>query len=154
MIGDVGLGAIAGAVNPTNSVVNCGNIIDAVVARLTGTNPNAVAPAGRDGSWAQIDARLGTTVQWGHTFQDAFDAVQKGGDGTIAVIGIDYGPGKGSHVVIMTNANGQATIVEGQDWGPGNPKEADSTPARANARYNKSGTTDVGIGIVRTGRGP
>jgi uncharacterized Zn-binding protein involved in type VI secretion len=154
MIGEVGLGAIALAVNPTNSVVNCGNIIDAVVARLTGTNPNATAPAGRDGSWAQIDARMGTTIQWGHSFQDAFDAVQKGGDGTIAVIGIKYGSGTASHVVIMTNANGQATIVEGQDWGTGNPKEADSSVAQANARYNNDGKTDVGIGIIRTGSGP
>lgn len=59
------LSAAAQAVNPTGSVVNCGNIIDAVVVRLRGTDPDATAPAQGDGSFRDIERRFGTKFQWG-----------------------------------------------------------------------------------------
>ena len=151
LIGDLyipTLEAIANAVNPTGSVINCGNIIDAVIAQLDGSDPNATAPNAQDGSFDEIGARHGTSIQWGHSFQDAFNAVQAGGNGTTAIIGINYSGGTASHVVVMTNVNGQVGIVEGQDWGSGNPREVISSPEHANQRYNADGGTDVGIGIV------
>lgn len=136
---------IADSVNPSNSVVNCGNIIDAVIDRLNGNNPDATAPAEQDGSFAEIGNRHGTNIEWGHSFDDAFDAVEQGGDGTTAIVGINYGNGS-SHVVVMTNRGGNVEIIEGQDWGGGNPKEVITTPERAKERYGAG--SDVGYGIL------
>lgn len=146
--GSAGLLAIANAVNPTGSVVNCGNIVDAVIARLNGTNANATSPAAQNGSFAAIAARHNTTINWGSSFQAAFDAVQAGGPGTTAIVGIRYSGGNASHVVVMTNDNGNVGIVEGQNWGTGNPQEAVTSPARANQRYNSDGGSNIGYGIV------
>ncbi len=150
IIGDApgsALAAAAAGVNPTNSVVNCGNIIDAAVARLGGTNPTAVAPAGGDGSFTQIEGRLNTTITWGQSFNAAFNQVQTGGDGTMAVVGIQYAGG-GSHVVIMANDRGTVGIVEGQNWGPGQGAGAINNAAAANARYNAGGGSNIGFGII------
>jgi len=140
--------AIANAVNPASSTVNCGNIIDAVIARETGTNPNAAAPPGTDGSFTDIENRHHTTLTWGSNFQAAFNAVQGGGPGTMAIVGIGYSGGTGSHVVVMANQNGTVGIIEGQDWGAGNPREVITDPARADARYNSDGGSNIGWGIV------
>jgi uncharacterized Zn-binding protein involved in type VI secretion len=136
------------AVNPTNSVINCGNIIDAFIDRLTGANPNAAAPKEGDGTFEEIEQRHKTKLEWGHSFQDAFDAVEKGGDGTIAIVGIAYSGGTASHVVVMANDHGRVVQFEGQDWGPDNPKQINTTPAQANQRYNSDGGSDVGYGIL------
>jgi uncharacterized Zn-binding protein involved in type VI secretion len=146
LIGEVGNPATAAAqaVNPANSVVNCGNIIDAVIARLDGSNASATAPAGRDGSFNQIGARHGTTINWGNSLDDAFDQVRAGGHGTTAIVGIIY-PSGSSHVVTMTNHYGTPVVIEGQNWGPGQPAEAITSPAAAQARY---GPADVGIGVL------
>lgn len=53
--------AVAG-VNTSGSVVNCGNIIDAAAARLTGADPNAVAPPEQDGSFPEIEGRFNTQL--------------------------------------------------------------------------------------------
>lgn len=136
--------SIAGAVNPANSVINCGNIIDAAIARLDGSNPNAVAPAGQDGSFDDIAARHNTTMNWGHTLGDAFNLAQQGGPGTTLIVGIDYGNGS-SHVVTMANQGGTVSIIEGQNWGAGNPAGAITSPAAAQTRYSPA---DVGIAVV------
>jgi uncharacterized Zn-binding protein involved in type VI secretion len=150
MIGDTPGSALASAaagVNPTNSVVNCGNIIDAVAARLRGTNPTATAPTGGDGTFTQIEGRFNTTITWGQSFNAAFNQVQAGGDGTMAIIGIQYAGG-GSHVVVMANDRGSVGIVEGQNWGPGQGAGVITTSAAANARYNSGGGSNIGIGIL------
>ncbi|SIN91582.1 PAAR domain-containing protein [Vannielia litorea] len=141
------LQSAAMGVNPSGSVVNCGNSIDAVLDRLDGTDPNAVAPATRDGLFSDIEARHGTTLGWNSSFQDAFDAVQAGGPGTRAIVGIRYSGG-GSHVVVMANDGGTVGIVESQDWGPGNRREVITDAGRANTRYNGDGGSNVGWGIV------
>jgi Papain fold toxin 1, glutamine deamidase len=141
------LQGIANGVNPAGSTVNCGNIIDAAIDRFTGTNPNATAPAGMDGSFSDIEARHHTTINWNSSFSNAFDAVRNGGDGTIAIVGIQYSGG-GSHVVVMTNNHGTVGIIEGQDWGAGNPREVTTDPNHANSRYNADGGSNVGFGIV------
>jgi uncharacterized Zn-binding protein involved in type VI secretion len=149
IIGDVPtFGLIINGVNPSNSVINCGNIVDAVIDRLSGTNDNATAPNQQDGTFDEIAQRHGTNFQWGHSFQDAFDAVQRGGNGTTALIGIQYSGGTASHIVTMTNYNGHAVILEGQDWGAGNPRETITTPDRANQRYNSDGWSNMGIAVL------
>lgn len=146
LIGEIGNAvlAIALGINPLHSVINCGFNVDSAIDRLYGTNPAATSPAGQDGSFAQIAARHGTAMTWGHTLDDAFTAVRNGGPGTTAIVGIDYGTGS-SHVVTMTNHYGTPVIVEGQDWGPGHPAEAITTPAAANARYAPA---DVGVAVL------
>lgn len=136
---------IADGVNPNNGTINCGNIIDAVIDRLTGRNPEAVSPVEQDGSFPEIEQRHGVTLEWGHTFEDAFDAVAAGEDGTTAIVGIEYNDGTdASHVVVMTRQDGQVSIIEGQGGG-----EVINTPERANEIYNSRGTTTVGYGILR-----
>lgn len=150
IIGDMAtptLSGIAGAVNPLDGNVNCGNIIDSVIARLTGADPDATAPLDRDGTFDQIEDRHNTDIAWGGTFDDAYNAVRNGGDGTIAIVGIQYGGG-GSHVVVLANEGGEVAIVEGQHWDNNNPREAITTPERANERYNPDGNSTVGYGIV------
>jgi hypothetical protein len=132
-------------VNPSNSTINCGHIIDAVLDRLTGKNSKATAPNKRDGSFGDIGKRHGTKLKWGKNFDQAFDAVKKGGNGTTAIVGIKYKSGA-SHVVVMTNRKGKVQILEAQDWGKGNPKEVITTPKRAKERYGKD--SEVGYGIV------
>jgi hypothetical protein len=82
------LDSAAANMNPTNSVENCGNIIDAVIARLRGTDPNATAPAEQDGTFPQIEDRLNVKIEWGQSLDKAYQDVAAGGDGTIGVIGI------------------------------------------------------------------
>jgi len=136
--------AIAEGINPTGSTINCGNNVDAAIARLYGTDPNATSPSTRDGTFPQIAARNGTNMNWGNNLNDAFNTVRNGGPGTTAIVGIDYGNGS-SHVVVMTNYNGTPTIIEGQNWGPGQPAGAITDPAVAQARYNPA---NVGIAVL------
>ena len=143
---DPALAAIAGGINPSNSVVNCGHLVDAAVARLNGSDPNAVSPATGDGTFAEIDARHGTNTQWNQSFDKAFDAVQAGGPGTTALVGIKYNPGPNSHIVTMVNNNGQVAIIEGQDWGGNDPQEIITDPARANERYGAN--SNVGYAVI------
>lgn len=148
LIGDQGnpLILIAQAVNPHGSVINCGHNVTSIVGRLDGSNPNAVSPAGQDGSFTDIGNRHGTNVAWGqgNDMNAAFDSVRAGGHGTTAVVGIDYGNGS-SHVVPVTNHYGTPVIIEAQNWGPGQPVEVITSPAAANARYSPA---DIGIGLI------
>ena len=146
LIGEVGnpVAAIALGINPSGSVLNCGFNVDSAIARLYATNAGATSPSNTDGTFNQIGARHGTTITWGQNLNDAFDAVRTGGPGTTAIVGIDYGNGN-SHVVVMTNHYGTPVIIEGQNWGAGQPAEATTDPAVAQARYNPS---DVGIGVL------
>jgi len=146
LIGEIGNSvlAIALGINPSGSVINCGFNVDAAIARLYGTNPNATSPAGQDGTFPQIGARHGTAINWGNNLDDAFNTVRNGGPGTTAIVGIDYGNGN-SHVVVMTNHYGTPVIIEGQNWGAGQPAEVITDPAAANARYSPA---DVGIGVL------
>ena len=136
--------AIALGINPSGSVLNCGFNVDSAIARLFGTNAGATSPAGQDGSFAQIGARHGTVINWGNTLDGAFDTVRNGGPGTTAIVGIDYGNGS-SHVVVMTNHYGTPVIIEGQNWGPGQPAEVITDPAAANTRYSPA---NVGVGVL------
>ena len=50
--------------------------------------------------------------------------------------------------VLLANDGGSVGIVEGQDWGAGNPPEAITDVNRANTRYNSDGGSNIGWGIV------
>jgi hypothetical protein len=139
---------IAKEVNPSGSNQNCGNIIDAVVARLRGTNPNATAPDKQDGSFPDIEKRFGTTLDWNHSLDDAYDAVKKGGNGTVAIVGIIYSGGTASHVVVLANDNGKVGIVEGQSWSPTQNAGFITDQKAANDRYSPDGKSNVGFGII------
>jgi hypothetical protein len=148
------LQGIANGINPKAGTVNCGWNIDAVVARFTGADANATSPTDMDGSWGEIEQRHNTTFSWGSNFQAAFDAVQNGGPGTAAIVGIGYSGGGGAHVVAMVNQNGTVAIVEGQDWGNSDPREVITDVNRANERYNGDGGSDIGWGLVGAGAPP
>ena len=141
---------IANAINPKAGTVNCGWNIDAVLARFTGSDPDATSPTAMDGSWGEIQTRHDMTFTWGSSVQAAFDAVAAGGPGTTALIGIGYGGG-GAHIVAVVNNNGTVAIVEGQDWGNENPREVITDVARANERYNGDGKSNIGWGLVGGG---
>src|SRR5258708_7233050 len=123
-----------------------------VTARPTDKPRKAGPPGGGAGTSPKVAPRHNMTMTWGHTFQDAFDTVKAKGDGTIAIVGIAYSGGTASHVVTMANDHGHVLIFEGQNWGAGNPQEIITSPGRANQRYNSDGGSNVGYGIVRTGR--
>jgi uncharacterized Zn-binding protein involved in type VI secretion len=146
LIGETGnpVLAIAMGINPSGSVINCGFNVDSAIARLYGTNAAATSPAGQDGSFTQIGTRHGTTINWGNNLNGAFDAVRNGGPGTTAIVGIDYGNGS-SHVVVVTNHYGTPVLIEGQNWGAGQPAEVITDPAAANTRYSPA---DVGVGVL------
>ncbi|MGH6838395.1 MAG: toxin glutamine deamidase domain-containing protein [Methylocella sp.] len=142
------LESAAAEVNPTNDGDNCGKIIDAVVARLRGTDPNATAPIGKDGTWDDIEQRFNTKFQWGQSLDSAYQEVAAGGDGTIGVIGIGYSDGKNSHVVVIANDHGTVGIVEGQNCGKGRPPGMITDPKEANTRYSPDGRSIFGFGIL------
>ncbi len=142
------LQAIATAVNPKNSVLNCGSIVDASIDRLSGKNPGATAADAEDATFPEIEQRHYTRLIWNKSFQDAFSAVRGGGDGTTAIVGIVYPGGTSPHVVVMNNDHGMVGIIEGQDWGPGSPKQVIKDAVAANARYNADGSSNIGYGLL------
>jgi papain fold toxin 1 (glutamine deamidase) of polymorphic toxin system len=145
------LQGIANAINPRAGTVNCGWNIDAAIERFTGADPNATAPTDMDGSWSEIEQRHNTTFAWNSNFQAAFDAVQAGGPGTAAIVGIQYSGGNAAHVVAMVNQNGTVAIIEGQDWGNNDPREVVTEASRADERYNSDGGSTIGWGLVGAG---
>jgi uncharacterized Zn-binding protein involved in type VI secretion len=136
------LEGIAQSVNPENGGDNCGYIIDAVIARLTGADPNATAPNEEDGSWGEIEARHNVDIVDGQSFEDAFKAVENGGDGTTALISIKRKDGS-SHVVVITNRNGTVGVVEGQGGG-----QVITSAEDASAIYDPDGEHDIGFGVI------
>lgn len=140
------LGDIAKEVNPKKGTMNCGNIIDAVIARLDGSDPKATAPDEQDGSWEEIEERHNTTISWGSSFDDAFKKVKDGGDGTTAIIGIKYKDSTSSHVVVLANHGGVVGIVEGQDASDGKTPGVIGSAEDAKKLYGED--SDVGIGIL------
>ena len=151
MIGDINVAVLSPAalllllniINSSNSVVNCGQIIDSVISLLRGDGLG-VAPAGRDGTFSEINARHGTNVDFSNptNFNDIFTDLNNRGPGSMTLIGVDYNNG-GSHVIVAANIDGNVGIVEGQDWGPGQGRGLITDPAVANARYNPGGGSTI-----------
>jgi len=149
LVGDLDVSALTPAtiafllafINRANSVVNCGHIIDQVISMMRSGRGGA-APAGGDGSFSEINTRLGVNIDFNNptNLNTVFNQVQAGGPGTMQVVGIDYGNGA-SHIVVVANVNGQTGVMEGQNWGPGQDRGFITDPAVANARYNPTGGT-------------
>lgn len=136
---------IVNGVNPEHGNVNCGKIIDAVVDRLSGDDPQATALTGRNGSFPAIEQRFETKLNWDSSFDDAFEAVRAGGDGTVAIVGIVYGNGA-SHVVTLANEDGHVAVLEGQSGG-----HVIASPEAAQAFYQPA---KLGYGIVGSEKAP
>jgi hypothetical protein len=136
----------AAHVNPTNDHYNCAHIIDAVVARLRGTDPNATALTGYDGRWEDIEDRLNTKFHLGERLDHAYQIVAAGGNGAIGIIGMEFSDGT-AHVVIIANDHGAVGIVEGQEAGQSPPGVISSLES-ANGLYNRDGQTHFRFGIL------
>ena len=152
------LHALANAVNPGAGTINCGWIIDGVIARFTGSDASAIAPTRMDGSWQEIQQRHNTTLGKS-SFQGAFDAVKAAGPGTAALVGIVYPPDPRnpaappmSHVVALVNQNGTVAVIEAQHGGPSRPRGPITSPVDAALRYNTK--SEVAYGIVGAGAPP
>lgn len=155
------LHALANAVNPLAGRRNCSSIIDAVIARFTGSDPNATATAyNKDGKWRKIQERHDMTFTGG-SFQDAFAAVAAGGPGTAAVVGVRYpldpadpDARAAAHVVALVNDGGTVAVIEAQQVSAAHPRGPITDPAQAARRYGAAVGSDVGFGIVGAGAPP
>ena len=136
------LGEIAKEVNPTNDGKNCVYIVYAVVARLRGIDPKAVAPAGAYRFDSDKINKLFKIKFQSGDFNEIFDRVIRGGDGTIAIVRIMFPNGTG-HVVVIANFKGQVGIIEAQD-----PKQLITSPEDADAYCNARGDNSISYGIV------
>ncbi len=136
------LAVIADEVNPDKGTVNCGNIIDAVKARLLGTDPKAVAPVAQDGSFNDIEKRFGTKLNWKSSLDDAFKQVSDGGHGTMGIVALTR-PDYSSHIIFIANHNGRTGIIEGQAGG----KFIDSVES-AKKFYDPKGGNTFAFGLL------
>ncbi len=136
--------SIAQKVNPDNGNINCGKIIDAVIDRLKNPDSKAVADTEPNGSFSEIETRHNTTITWGKSFQDIFQDVKNGGNGTTGIIGVIYGNNTSSHVIVITNKNGVVGIIEGQLGG-----KVITSPEKADKLYNSDGKSRMGLGITK-----
>jgi hypothetical protein len=140
------------AVNPENGMTNCTHITEAVVARLRGTDPEAVAPAdGQLRKIPEIEAMHGITFQRepGTDFHKAFRDIESQPEGTIGLlVMLPKGPGSMGHIVTVVNNNGKATIIEGQHRDMLNPAELITSSTRAERRYGDEDATHLMLAIL------
>jgi hypothetical protein len=146
------LKAMPKAVNPENGMTNCTHITEAVVARLRGTDPEAVAPAtGQLRKIPEIEAMYGITFQRepGTDFHKAFREIESQPEGTIGLfVMLPKGPGTMGHIVTVVNNNGKATIIEGQHRNAYNPAELITSSTLAERRYGDEDATHLMMAIL------
>lgn len=142
---------IAKAVNPLKGTKNCSHITEAIIARLHGTDPDAVAPNEGTRTIEQIEALYDTKFEPATDFHKIFDQINNSPEGTIGLIVMgpkvvtDESMG---HIVTIVNHNGKATIIEAQHWGPYDPVETITSSTRAARRYGDDNTTDLGFTLI------
>ena len=140
--------AAAKGVNPTNSQTNCADIATALIARLRGTNPEAVAGNTPVQFIPDIEATHNTKFDFDQDFHQAFDTIRTSPEGTIGLlVMVPKVPGMG-HVVTIVNHAGVPTILEGQRWDPYNPAEVITSSSRAERRYGDPAKVHLGLAIV------
>jgi hypothetical protein len=148
----IDLKAMPKAVNPENGMTNCTHITEAVVARLRGTDPEAVAPAtGQLRQIPEIEAMYGIAFQRepGTDFHTAFREIESHPDGTIGLfVMLPKGPGTMGHIVTVVNNNGKATIIEGQRRDAYNPAELITSSTLAERRYGDEAATHLMMAIL------
>jgi hypothetical protein len=143
--------ALVQAVNPSSSTTNCSHITEALIARLHGTDPLAVAPAADTRTLGEIEKLYGTTFEPVADFHAAFNALNNSPEGTIALVVMgprEVTEGAMGHIVTIVNHQGRATILEAQNWGPYDPPEAITSPARAIRRYGDADETELAITFI------
>ncbi|RZK19624.1 MAG: hypothetical protein EOO56_13870 [Hymenobacter sp.] len=135
-------------VNPTNSQTNCADIATALIARLRGTNPEAVAGDTPVQFIPDIEATHNVKFDFGQDFHQAFNTIRNSPEGTIGLlVMVPKVPGMG-HVVTIVNQEGVPTILEGQRWDPFNPAEVITSSSRAERRYGNPDKVHLGLAIV------
>ena len=126
--------------------MNSGYITDALMARLHGTDPTAVAQNAGPRLLRDIEASLRVKPKKVADFTEVFHLMAGYGAGTYALLLILGQHDVSAHAVIITNPNGVPTIIEGQQWGPTYPQDIFTSPAEAEARYGTA--VDLRLGII------
>jgi hypothetical protein len=126
--------------------MNSGYITEAIVARLHGTNPVAVALNAGPRLLRDIEASLQVKLKKVADFAEVFQLVANYGPGTHALLLILGRHDVNAHVVVITNQKGVPTIIEGQSWGPTYPADVFTSPTEAQARYGTA--VDLKLGII------
>lgn len=144
-------GEIAKAVNPLKGTTNCSQITEAVIARLRGTDPEAVAGDEPTRTLEEIEGLYGTKFEPLADFHAAFNTINASPEGTIGLIAM--GPREVTadsmgHIVTIVNHQGKATIIEGQHWSGYAPVETITSPTRAVRRYGDTDTTEYAFTLV------
>lgn len=139
------------AVNPSNGTKNCSHITEALVARLHGTDPLAVAPNENTRTLKEIEAVYGTTFESIPDFYTAFNTINDSTEGTIALVAM--GPREVTetstgHIVTIINHQGKAKILEAQDWGGYDRPEVITSPSRAIRRYGDAEETELAMTFI------
>jgi hypothetical protein len=139
---------VAKTINPSNSQTNCADIATAIIARLRGTDPNAVADDTPVQFIPDIEATHQTTFTFDQDFHQAFNTIRNSPEGTIGLlVMVPKVPGMG-HVVTIVNNGGVPTIIEGQRWDAYNPVEIITSSSRAERRYGDPDKVHLGFAIV------
>jgi len=143
--------ALVKAVNPSNGTKNCSHITEALVARLHGTDPLAVAPNENTRTLKEIEAVYGTTFESIPDFHTAFNTINDSPEGTIALVAM--GPREVTetstgHIVTIINHQGKAKILEAQDWGGYDRPEVITSPSRAIRRYGDAEETELAMTFI------
>jgi len=140
--------AVAKSLNPSNSQTNCADIATAAIARLRGTDPEAVAGDTPVQFIPDIEATHNTTFSFDQDFHQAFNIIRDSPEGTIGLlVMVPKVPGMG-HVVTIVNNGGVPTIIEGQRWDAYNPVEVITSSSRAERRYGDPDKVHLGLAIV------
>jgi hypothetical protein len=143
--------ALVKAVNPSKGIKNCSHITEALIARLHGTDPLAIAPDEDTRTLREIETLYGTTFESIPDFYTAFNTINDSPEGTIALVAM--GPREVTktstgHIVTIINHQGKATILEAQDWGGYDRPEVITSPSRAIRRYGDAEETELAITFI------
>jgi hypothetical protein len=146
------LKAMAKAVNTGRGMYNCTHITEAVVARLRGTDPEAVAPDAPTRNLLQIEELYATTFDFAdQDFHKAFNTIANSPEGTIGLlvtIPKDEAEDGMGHIVTIVNNKGVPTIIEGQHWDPYNPAGIITSSTWAARRYGDEDKVHLGLAIL------
>ena len=146
------LKALPKGINPGNGLNNCTHNVVAAVARLRGTDPEAVAPTdGKMREIPEVEELLGVKFDLDSDtdFHKSFREIESMPEGTIGVLlMLPKGPGGTGHIVTVVNNKGVATIIEAQHQNLLNPAELITSSTRAERRYGDEDKTRVFIAIL------
>jgi hypothetical protein len=143
--------AMVRAVNPSNSTTNCSHITEALVARLHGTDPLAVAPDAPTRTLKEIETLYGTAFTPTADFYTVFNTINESPEGTVALVVMgprEVKEDSMGHIVTIVNHQGKAKILEAQDWGGYDRPEVITSPSRAIRRYGDAEETELAMTLI------